>query len=278
MKRVKSILSLLALLMIAVMLTGCLSIDIKVNKNGSLDMTYTINTSQTESLMPADDIEKAIKESVDDMNGKAKKKIVKLKDIKQDKKKKTITAKLTVSDINQMGDGSFFGTVKEYRKNGGAGLNNLVNAKGKEVEADKISDNMQVVYLPMGAADGYSMIEVTMSVPGSIQYITDGGEIDKKDTAVFNSQNPLVIFKKSGGFPFWLLIIFAAAVVFFMMKKKSPATAPINAASASVQGPPQNQPSQESPLQTSGIPNDELSPVVEAPADTVSDSEDKPIQ
>ncbi len=273
MKRVRRIQSLLALLLIAVMLTGCLSIDIKVNKNGSLDMTYTINTAQTESIMPAGDIEKAIKESVDDMNGKADKKIVKLKDIKQDKKKKTITAKITVSDINQMGDGSFFGTVKEYRKNGGAGLNNLVNAKGKEVEADKISDNMQVVYLPMGAADSYGMIEVTMSVPGSIQYITDGGEIDKRDTAVFNSQNPLVIFKKSGGFPIWLFIILAAVFILFVMKKKRPSTAPLNTASASVQGSPQNPLSQESPLQTSAVEEliEESPPVVEDPADTSSD-------
>ena len=44
------------------------------------------------------------------------------------------------------------------------------------------------------------MVEVTVTVPGNIEYVTDGAEVEKKNVAVFSGQNPLVVFKKSGGF------------------------------------------------------------------------------
>ena len=251
MKRVKKIVSLLSLLLMVVMLTGCLSIDMKVGKNGSLDMTYTIDTSQTQGMMSFKDIEKAIEDSVEGMNDTAGKKIAKLKGVKENKGKKPVTATVNVTDINKMGDGSFFGTVKEYRKENGRGLDNLVNTKDKSVKEDKVSDKLQMVYFPMGGTEQYGLIEVTVTVPGNIQYITDGGEIDKKNIVVFSGQDPLVVFKKGGGFPFWLLIIAAIAVVFFMMTRKK-SSAPVSAAPAAeapVQPPVQSDAPQSAPVQ-----------------------------
>lgn len=221
MKRFKRIVSLLSIIMMAVMLTSCLSIDMKVAKNGSLDMTYTVDTSQLQGMMSFNDIEKAIEDSVDGMNDSADKKIAKLKSIKENKKKKTVTAIINVKDINKIGDGSFFGTVKEYRKKDGYGLDDLVNTKDKSIDEKKVSDKLQMVYFPLGGTEQYGMVEVTVTVPGNIEYITDGGEVDKKNVAVFSGENPLVIFRKSGGFSFWLLLIIAVLVVgYFMMKKK----------------------------------------------------------
>ncbi|MGI6084882.1 MAG: hypothetical protein ACOYIF_05490 [Acetivibrionales bacterium] len=241
MKRIKNILSFTSILLIVVMLTGCLSVDMKVKKNGSLDMTYTIDISQTQGMMPTKDIEKAIEDSVDDINDRAGKKIAKLKNVKTSKK--NITASVSISDINDMDDGSFFGTVKEYRKNDVYGLDNLVNTKNKQVDEDKVSDKLHMVYFPMGGTEQYGLVEITVTVPGNIQYVTDGADIDKKSTAVFSGQNPLVVFKKGGGFPVWpLLIVVAGLVIFFMTKKKKPA-APINTtpvSAAPMQAPPQS--------------------------------------
>jgi hypothetical protein len=209
-----------------VMLSGCLSIDMKVGKNGSLDITYTIDTSQTGGMVEFKDIKKAIEESVDSINDTADSKIAKLKSVKENKSKKTITAVIEVKDINKMNDGSFFGTVKEYRKESGIGLDNLVDTKDKSVDKKKISDNLHMVYFPMIGADQYSLMEITVTVPGSIKYITDGGEITKKSTALFGNQYPLVVFKKGGGFPFWLLIIAAVAVFLILSGKKKPSAAP----------------------------------------------------
>lgn len=285
MKRVNKLISLLALIMMVVMLTGCLSIDMKVSKNGSLDMTYTIDTTQTQEIMSFKDIEKAIKDSVDGMNDTADKKIAKLKSVKENKSKKTITAIINVTDINKMGDGSFFGTVKEYRKDKSTGLDNLVNTKDKSVDEEKVSDRLQMVYFPMGGTEEYGLVEVKVTVPGNIQYITDGGEIDKKNTVVFSGQNPLIVFKKSGGFPFWLLIIVAVVVVFFMISKKKPTSAPITEAPASgapVQPPVQSavpqsppiQPPFQAPIQTPV----EAPPIVEAPAEPQVDSDNDPTE
>ena len=262
MKRINKVLSLATLILVAIMLTGCLSIDMKVGKNGSLDMTYTIDTSQTQGMM-------SFKDSAD-------KKIAKLKSVKENKSKKTVTAIITVSDINKMGDGSFFGTVKEYRKNKGYGLDDLVNTRDKSVDEKKVSDKLQMVYFPMGGTEEYGLVEVTVTVPGNIEYLTDGAEVDKKNVAVFSGQNPLVVFKKGGRFPFWLILIIAAVVVgYFMMKKKSSSspvsTTPVAGTSQGpVQAPPQNVAPQAPPVQAP------VQPPVAAPAEPQTDSENNP--
>lgn len=272
MKRIRKILSLVTMVLVVIMLTGCLSIDMKVNKNGSMDMTYTIDTSQTQGMVSFNDIEKAIQDSVDGMNEFADKKVAKLKSVKENKSKKTVTAIINVSDINKMGDESFFGTVKEYRKKKGTGLDNLVNTKDKSVDEKKVSDKLQMVYFPMGGTEQYGMVEVTVTVPGNIEYVTDGAEVEKKNVAVFSGQNPLVVFKKSGGFPFWLLLIIAAAVVVLFMKKKKNPSATINTTTAAgtpqapVQATPQNAvpqgPITQAPVQ----------PTINTPDDSATDT------
>ena len=56
MKRAKKLLALLTLLVMTFLLTGCLSINMNVKSNGSLEMTYTIDTSQTQGLLSFSDI------------------------------------------------------------------------------------------------------------------------------------------------------------------------------------------------------------------------------
>jgi len=256
MKSRKKVLYVVTMVLVAIVLTGCLSIDMKVGRNGSLDMTYTIDTSQTQGMVSFKDIEKIIEDSVNGMNDSAGKKVAKLKSVKENKGKKTVTAKISVSDINKMDEGCFFGTVKEYRKKNGTGLDNLVDTKDKSVDEKKVSDKLRMVSFSMSGTEQYGLVEVTVTVPGKIQYITNGGEIEKKNIAVFNGQKPLVVFRKSGGFPWLLLIIAVIVVAYFYKKKKSPSVA-INTTPADggsqppVEASPLNIASQESPVQTS---------------------------
>ncbi len=282
MKRINKVLSFITMILVVIMLTGCLSIDMKVGKNGSLDMTYTIDTSQTQGMMSFNDIEKAIEESVDGINDTADKKIAKLKSVKENKGKKTVTAVVNISDINKMGDGAFFGTVKEYRKDKGTGLDNLVNTRDKSVDEDKISDKLQMVYFPMGGTEDYGLVEVKVTVPGNIEYLTDGAEVDKKNVAVFSGQNPLIVFKKGGGFPFLLLLIIAAVVVAFFMIKKKSSSAPASTAPVAgtpqtpVQAPPQNLAPQAPPVQAPvQAPPQNVAPQ-SPPAEPQTDSENNP--
>lgn len=226
MKRAKKLMTLIALLLAAFMLTGCLSVDMKINKNGSMDLAYIIDLSVTQGLLARSDIEEAIKESVDDMNDKAGKEIAKLKSVKENKGKKTLTATIHVSDINKMGDGTFFGTVKNYHKGNGTGLDNLVDSKGKSIDQKKINDKLNMFYIPMGGTEQYGLFTVTVTAPGSIKYISSGGDIEKSNKAAFNGQDILVVYSKGGGFPFWLVIIAALVVLFFVFKKKKPASSP----------------------------------------------------
>jgi hypothetical protein len=244
-----------------------------VKSNESLEMTYTIDTSQTQGLLSFSDIKQTIEESVDGMNETAGKKIATLKSVKENKK--NVTASIQITDINKMGDGSFFGTVKEYRKEDGPGLNNLVDAKDKKVKEKDIANDLQMVYFPMGGTEEYGIVTVTVTVPGSIKYITSGGEIEKGNVAVFEGQNPLVVFKKGGGFPFWLIIVAAIIVIaFVVMKKKpasSPATSPINVT------PSFGAPAQ-APIQAPAAPQPVEAPVEPAPVnDGTADTNDSTV-
>lgn len=232
MKRSRIILALLAVMMIAMLLTGCLEVEMKINANGSCQLTYVIDMKAIEELgggslgdeYSPEQMEESFKESIEAMNDEAGKKIASLKSYKYDKGKKKITAVMTISDINKMGDGAFFGTVKEFKKDNEAALDNLIGKNKKSVDADKVDNKLSVAYLPMGGEE-LSMAVVTMIVPGTIEYVADGGDIEKNNTAVFESGNALVVFKKGGGgFPVWLLILVALVLIGFFLMKKKPAT------------------------------------------------------
>ena len=239
MKRSKIVSTIIAVVMIAIMLTGCLSVEMKISSNGSCEMIYTIDTSELGGMMSKSDLENTIQQSVDSINTTAGKKIAKLKSVKEDEKKQTITASISITDLNKLGDGTFFGTVKDYRKEDGTDLDNMMTKKEKEVDEKKISDNLSLVYLPMTGTDQYGIIDVSIVIPGTIEYLTNGGDLKKNNTAYFNGATPLVVYKKGGGFPVWLLIIAVIVIAALVMRKKKSSTAPLQVvAPIAPQAPP----------------------------------------
>ena len=265
MKKFKRLACILAFILVIFTLTGCLSIEMNVKKNGGLDLVYIIDTSKTEGLISADDIKSTIEETVNAMNSGSDKKVAVLKGVKENKNKKNITATINVKDINEMGDGNFFGTVKEYRKDYGEGLDNLYNKKNEKVEEKKIPNNRQMVSFPMAGTEQYGLVTVTVNVPGPIEYIAPGGEITGKSTATFDGQNLLVVYKKGGGSPLLFLIIVVAVVAFLLLKKKKPTSTPENyVPSAVTEAPVQDTTANIKPQDTvvTTQPEPQASPVV----------------
>lgn len=238
MKTTKKLFVILAVVIAAAMLTGCLAVELKVNNDGSCDVTYTIDISQLQGLMSKSDVEKSIKESVEDMNRTAGKTIAKLKNVKENKKEKTITASISIANLNEMGDGSFFGTVKQYRQQGGFGLDDMMDKKERAVNKADIPDDLYLVYSPMSEGDEYGLVDITIVVPGRIEYLTDGGELEKNDTARFSGETPLVVFKKGGGgFPVWIIPPFAAIFIMFIVIKRRPSAAHVVSPPVTTQSP-----------------------------------------
>lgn len=228
MKKFKRIVCILALIMMIFALTGCLSIEMNVKKNGGLEMCYIIDTEATGNLLPVEDIKEAITASVDDINDTAGKTVASLKSVKENKGKQTITAIIDIKDINDMGDDFFFGTVKEYQKEyNSRGLDKLFDKKDNRIDQEKVPKNLHMVYFPLMGATEYNLVNVTVSVPGTIEYITSSGEITGKSTATFSEQNLIVVFKRGGSFTFLLLLVLIIIVIaFFIWKAKNSSSSP----------------------------------------------------
>lgn len=229
MKRSKKILVLFAVLMMTVMLSGCIEVEMKVNKDGSCDMSYTIDLEQFDGMMTREDLEVAIEESVNDMNKTAGKEITVLKDTIYDEDEDTLTAVITITNINDLDDDSFFGKVKDFR-DGDVDLSDMMDAKGKAAKEDKIDDDLNVVYFKMFDDDEYGIYTITVIVPGAIAYVSDGANIESSDTVVFKGQSPIVVYKQGGNMPILVVSVIAGVIILGILFvtfgiKKSSATA-----------------------------------------------------
>ena len=91
MKTVKTLFVVLTVLLITALLSGCISMELKVNKDGSCEAAYIIDASQFDGFLTVDQIEESFKQSVEETNTKAGKTVAVLKSVKENKKDDTIT-------------------------------------------------------------------------------------------------------------------------------------------------------------------------------------------
>ena len=229
MKTVKTLFVVLTVLLITALLSGCISMELKVNKDGSCEAAYIIDASQFDGFLTVDQIEESFKQSVEETNTKAGKTVAVLKSVKENKKDDTITVTVSISDINEMEEGAFFGTVKEYRRESGVGLDALMDKREKAMAAEYIPDDLHMVFLPMSGGEDFSFIEVTITVPGTIEYLTHGADLEKGNVARFKGKTALVVFKiGGGGFPVWIIPIAAIIlIILLMIIMRKPSAAPV---------------------------------------------------
>ena len=79
-KNLKMIVAIGLLSVFTLLLTGCISIEMKVNKNGSCDLKYEI---RTEGMVTLADAKQQLKSGVDEINEAAGKNVAKLKGIRR---------------------------------------------------------------------------------------------------------------------------------------------------------------------------------------------------
>lgn len=226
MRATKTLFAVIAVLVAVALLSGCISLEVKLNRDGSCDVTYIIDTSSFQGMQSASDVERTVLESVDEINSTAGKNVARLKGIRENKKEKRITATISISNVNELGDGTFFGTVRQYRHVSGHGLDNLMDIRERKVDRDDIPDDLYLFYMPALENDRYCILEVTVNVPGTIKYLASGAKIEKRNVARFSGEMPLVVFKKGEiGFPVWFLPTVAGILIIAFFLRKKPTTA-----------------------------------------------------
>jgi hypothetical protein len=216
------------LLAFALLLTGCISIEMKVNKNGSCDIKYEI---KTEGMVSLAEVKKQFESGIDETNKAAGKNVAKLKNIKE--KDGTITANISISNISYMEDGAFFGKYSEFDKEYPQKLEALVDAKsGKSVEKSKIkgTGGLNAVMLSGMDTGGGELTKFTMILPGSVKYTSSNVSVIDDKTVSLGSGYGVVLYKSGGGAGWLIIVLIIAAVVVvgfvILGKKKKAAPAP----------------------------------------------------
>lgn len=234
-KILKTVAGITLLLVFAMLLTGCISIEMKVNKNGSCDLKYEI---KTEGMISLSEVKQQLQNGIDELNENAGKTVAKLKSIKE--KDGTITANISVSDISLMDEDAFFGKYSEFDKKYPEELKTLVDAKsGKPIDkpALKGTGGLNVVMLSGMETGGGDLMSFTMILPGAVKYTSSNVTVIDDKTVSPRGGYGAILYKRGGGGG-WLLIvliIIAVAAIGFVLlgkKKKDNPTASFNAGTA----------------------------------------------
>jgi hypothetical protein len=231
----KTAVGITLLLAFAMLLTGCVSIEMKVKKNGSCDLKYEI---RTEGMVRLSDVKKQLQNSIDEANENAGRNVAKLKDVKE--KDGTVTAKISISNVSFIDDGAFFGKYSEFSKEYPEKLETLVDAKsGMPIERDGIkgTGGLNVIMLSGMETGGGDLLDFKLILPGTVKYMSSNVSVIDDKTVSLSSGYGVVLYKRGGGagWLLYVLIIAAAAVVVLVLlgkKKKGSSTADFAAAPA----------------------------------------------
>lgn len=209
-KNVRMVAGLCLLLMFTLFLTGCISIEMKVNKNGSCDLKYEI---RIEGMgIDAGEVKDQLETSIDEANKYAGKKVVKLKSFKE--KDGVITANISATNISDMDDGAFFGKLSDFKKEFPDELGNLKEAKtDKNIEKNAIKGASKLnVVRASGIASGGELSEFKVILPGAVKYVSTNVALIDNNTVRINGGYGVIIYQRSGGAG-WLAYVLAIALI-----------------------------------------------------------------
>ena len=214
----------LFLVLFLFLLTGCGSLHVDLNQDGSGAFHYSINANE---LYNAQDIAMEIENSVEAQNQAAGEEIVVIKKIKE--KDGGIEALIEVKQMFNGSNGGLFATVKDILIYDPSILEGLEAVSGDEKEPD-FSEDSQLQDLAVVYLTGFdSAIETTISVPGKIAYIS-GGDLVKgeKDTVAIDGYETTIIYEPGGvGISVVIagvvILIIAVGIGFFLYKKRKKA-------------------------------------------------------
>lgn len=221
------------LLMFTLFLAGCISIEMKVNDNGSCDLKYEI---ETQGMVGSDEVKKQLESGIDGINEEAGSDVAKLKSFKE--KGGVITANISLKDISYMGDDSFFGKLSDFEKEFPGYLDNLQEAKkGESIARSDIKGAGKLNVLKVaGMTNDGELSEFKVILPGAVKYMSTNVSLVDSNTVNVNSGYGVIIYQRGGGGGGWFVyvliiaIIIVVAVLVFKNKGKG------RASTASTQG------------------------------------------
>jgi len=196
--------------MFALLLAGCIKIEMKVNKDGSCDLKYEI---RTEGMIGSDEVKTQLENSIKQANDEAGKNVAKLKGFKE--KDGVITANISLSDISYMGGDAFFGKLSDFEKEYPGYLDELMEAKkGEYVSRDKIkgAGRLNVVRVSGVTAGSGDIIEFKVILPGTVKYISSNVTLVDSKTVNVNSGYGIILYERGGGAG-WLVYVIVIAIV-----------------------------------------------------------------
>jgi|LSQX01.1.fsa_nt_gb hypothetical protein len=239
MKRIlRTVAGFTILLMLALLMTGCVSIEMKVNDNGSCELKYEIETKG----LPIEfkDVKKQIEETIEAANDEAGKKVIKLKSIKE--KKDKITADVTVENVSYIDSGAYFGKLSDFEEEFPNTLDYLWDAKNDDmIETEDIKGASKLNVVKVAGLDNEGMLtKLVLTLPGSVKYISSEVTLIDDNTVEIAGGYGVVVYQRGGGAG-WLIyvliivvIVAVAVIVFKVLGKNKVATAAPAVASASV--------------------------------------------
>ena len=210
----------------ALLLAGCIDIEMKVNNDGSCDLKYEI---RTEGMVSLSDVREQLESSIEDMNSGAGKKVAKLKDIKE--KDGRIIANISVSNVSYLAGDAWFGKYPDFVKEYPDYVERLYDAKsGEPVSADKIrgAGGLNVVKVDGMDTGGGDLSKFTLILPGEVKYMTSNVTMIDSKTVTVGGGYGVVLYSRGGGAG-WLvcvLVIAAIAVVVIVLAGKKKKGAP----------------------------------------------------
>lgn len=209
------------LLAFALLLTGCISIEMKVKNNGSCDLKYEI---KTEGMVGLAEVKKQLQSSIDEANESAGKDVAKLKNVKE--KDGTITANISISNVAFLDDEAFFGKYSDFKKEYPDKLVNIWEAKsGEPVNADDIkgAGRLNVVMVAGMESGGGDLTEFNIILPGDVKYMSSNVWMIDSKTVSMDGGYGFVMYQRGGaGWLLYVLIIaiIVVAVIVIIGKKK----------------------------------------------------------
>lgn len=198
MKRWIKILSFLIVLFI---FTGCYTLEVKYNPDGSGRLTYI----PAKDGQPLDINE--LKKNIAELNQKARKEVVKFLAAKRNKDHFEYTASFTkISYVFDKGE-LYFGSLKEFMKEKPGKIKSVRDRKGELIGIAQLDPKLYVAVHEMGFLD-----RIRVQVPGKVLYVSEAAKIINRSTVEITKDFGFVIFRMDN-YLFWILLLILFVVI-----------------------------------------------------------------
>ncbi len=212
----------LGLLIICLIFTfafsGCVDVEMKINQNGSSEIKYTITKNDpffNSTKKDPSKIKAQIKNQINQINQRAAKKVVQLKNLTVNND--FIAATIYLSDLNLTNQNIKHQSLKNWLAENQS--TNVINLKSKKFESiNELNKNYQILKF-----DGIAISSLKVTVPGIITHLSSNGSSLKKDSAILSAGTGIIIYKKpsfAAKFFLCLLVISIAFLIFTTYQRK----------------------------------------------------------